>query len=323
MPGYVARKGERFYAVIYEGIDPLTVVRVLASRRHRPRCCGAAGRRSRRPTPRRPRHERGGLTLAVYLIPALVTVQADVTSAKQWDSYRRIIDLHVVPRRADPISDIFGRIISSVSTPTCSTHGRADGTGGLNNKTVVEIHMIFRRALADAVRRGLSCPTPPPSPTLRDGDHCRAPPRGAWTAPQLAAFLTSTRDHRYHAASLGHRQHGHATRRDPRASAGATSTSTPPTSPSPAHSCPSATSSTRLGGKSRTARRPINLDPLTVNVLDAWRQHRDDEDPEFDFDDPDATSSPDPTDSPTHPQLLSDVFPKTRAPIRPPPNPLP
>jgi integrase len=35
-------------------------------------------------------------------------------------------------------------------------------------------------------------------------------------------------------------------------------------------------------GKSRTARRCINLDPATVNVLRRWREHRASEDAEFD-----------------------------------------
>jgi integrase len=37
---------------------------------------------------------------------------------------------------------------------TLLDEGRINGKGGLNNKTVVEIHMILRRALDDAVRRG-------------------------------------------------------------------------------------------------------------------------------------------------------------------------
>ena len=49
-------------------------------------------------------------------------------------------------------------------------------------------------------------------------------------------------------------------------------------------------------GKSRTARRAVNLDPRTIHVLHAWRQLRANEDPEFDRDDPTATSSPAPTE---------------------------
>jgi integrase len=63
-------------------------------------------------------------------------------------------------------------------------------------------------------------------------------------------------------------------------------------------------------GKSRTARRPINLDPKTVEILHSWRQRRQDEDPQFDRDDPDGHVFARPDGAPTHPQLLSDAFKK-------------
>ena len=63
-------------------------------------------------------------------------------------------------------------------------------------------------------------------------------------------------------------------------------------------------------GKSRTARRAINLDPNTIDVLHAWRQRRASEDPEFDHDDPDGHVFARPDGTPTHPQLLSDAFQK-------------
>jgi integrase len=63
-------------------------------------------------------------------------------------------------------------------------------------------------------------------------------------------------------------------------------------------------------GKSRTARRAINLDPRTIDVLHTWRQQRADEDPEFDGDDLDGHIFARPDGTPTHPQLLSDAFQK-------------
>jgi integrase len=63
-------------------------------------------------------------------------------------------------------------------------------------------------------------------------------------------------------------------------------------------------------GKSRTARRPVNLDAHTVDVLLAWRQQRTDEHAEFDVDDPNAHVFARPDGQPTHPQLLSDAFQK-------------
>lgn len=67
---------------------------------------------------------------------------------------------------------------------------------------------------------------------------------------------------------------------------------------------------TRRAGARAFERRPINLDPRTLEVLHDWRQHRANEDPEFDRDDPDAHVLARPDGQPTHPQLLSDAFQK-------------
>ncbi len=63
-------------------------------------------------------------------------------------------------------------------------------------------------------------------------------------------------------------------------------------------------------GKTRTARRNINLDPTTVALLRQWHQRRANEDPEFDADDPNGRVFSRPDGTPTHPQLLSDAFKK-------------
>lgn len=125
-------------------------------------------------------------------------------------------DLHVVPRigriplrhlRPDHLERLYANLLDD---------GRADGTGGLNNKTVVEIHMILRRALDDAVRRGWILTNPAKVAHAPKRRPLSSNTSRVWNAPQLGAFLASTRGHRYHAAHMAHRQHGRATRRDPR-----------------------------------------------------------------------------------------------------------
>ena len=149
MQGYVARKGDRYYAVIYEGIDPLTG---RERRRWHPAgtdravaetlACDLAERRRRDGG-----HERGSLTVAVYLTQRWLPSKQMALRPSTWDAYRRVIDLHVVPRigrvplrhlRPDHLERLYADLLDD---------GRADGAGGLNNKTVVEIHMILRRAL--------------------------------------------------------------------------------------------------------------------------------------------------------------------------------
>ena len=61
-------------------------------------------------------------------------------------------------------------------------------------------------------------------------------------------------------------------------------------------------------GKTRTARRCIDLDARTVDVLDDWKIRRVAEDPTFDVADDDERVFARPDGAPTHPQLLSDGF---------------
>jgi transposase len=156
MQGYVARKGGRFYAVIYEGIDPIT-----GRERRRWHPAGAdrfaAERLASELAERRCRdgdHVRGSLTVAVYSAQRWLPSKQLTLRPSTWDSYRRNTNLHVIPRigriplrhlRPDHLERLYAELLDD---------GRASGVGGLVNKTVVEIHMIVRRALDDAVRRG-------------------------------------------------------------------------------------------------------------------------------------------------------------------------
>ena len=63
-------------------------------------------------------------------------------------------------------------------------------------------------------------------------------------------------------------------------------------------------------GKTRTARRTIDLDPRTVEVLRAWRSHRSLESSSFDGGDAEAYVFARPDGTPIHPHLLSDAFKK-------------
>ncbi len=311
MQGYVARKGNRYYAVIYEGIDRLTgrerrrwhpagTDRVVAERL----ACDLADRHRSDGG-----HERSSLTLALYLTQRWLPCKQMALRPSTWDAYRRVIELHVVPRvgriplrhlRPDHLERLYAELLDD---------GRANGPGGLHNKTVVEIHMIIRRALDDAVRRGLILTNPARiaySPKRRP---LSSNTSRVWNAEQLAAFLTSTRDHRYHAAlwvtaNTGMRRGEILGLRWGDVDLNTAHLSVTRSLVSVGYEL----HETR--GKSRTARRPINLDARTVEVLHAWQQHREDEDPEFDRGDPDGHVFARPDGTPTHPQLLSDAFQK-------------
>jgi integrase len=311
MRGYVARKGDRFYAVIYEGIDPIT-----GRERRRWHPAGtdraAAEEIATELAERRRRdggRERSSLTLAVYLTQRWLPSKHLALRASTFDSYRRVIDLHAIPRigrvplrqlRPDHFERLYAELLDE---------GRADGSGGLNDKTVVEIHMILRRALDDAVRRGWLL--------TNAAQIAHAPKRRplssntsrVWNAQQLQGFLYSTRDHRYHAAlwvtaNTGMRRGEVLGLRWSDVDFDT--------------ACLAVTRSLisvgyelqETRGKSRTARRSINLDARTINVLRQWREQRDTEDPEFDNDDMDGYVFCRPDGTPTHPHLFSDAFVK-------------
>src|SRR5271155_3465548 len=156
MQGYIVRKGGRFYAVIYEGRDPLTG---RERRRWHPAGCNedaarrlaselACAHTNDRPI-------RASLTVAIYLTQRWLPSKRLTLRVSTFDAYRRMTNLHLIPhigriplRRLRP--DHLERLYS-----TLGTQGRADGTRGLSNKTVVEIHMMLRMALEDARLRGL------------------------------------------------------------------------------------------------------------------------------------------------------------------------
>ena len=156
MRGYVAQRRNRFYAVIYEGIDPIT------------------GRERRRWHPAgtdREQAEELATALAAPKVnastedesvqPSASTSRSKWLPAKQltlrpstWDGYRRLIELHVLPHlgrvplrhlRAEHLDRLYATLLE---------RGRCNGGGGLDIKTVHEVHIVIRRALRDAERRG-------------------------------------------------------------------------------------------------------------------------------------------------------------------------
>ena len=195
MKGYVVNKGTRWYAVIYEGVDPITGrerrrwhpagTERADAQRLAARLAQAATRTEREP----------GLTLARFVLRQWLPAKALSLRPYTWDSYRRLVELHVIPRLgAIPLRRLRGEHLEALYAELL-TGGRRDGNGGLNTKTVLEVHMVLRKALADARRRGLV--------TRNVAEDAEAPKRRrpanqlrSWTLPQLQAFLGAARSHR-------------------------------------------------------------------------------------------------------------------------------
>jgi len=191
-----------------------------------------------------------------------------VLAASTYVGYRRNVERHIVPA--------LGRIALRRLRPhhleafysTLLRHG--DDTPGLAPKTVYEIHLVIRGALTDAERRGL---------VTRNVALVAHAPRllaiakveqRSWTTDELQAFLRAAAGHRlfaalWTAAFTGMRRNELlGLRWDDFDST-------------------KATVSVNRGlvaigydlhetrGKTRNARRRIDLDPTTVAVLDGWR----------------------------------------------------
>lgn len=153
MKGYVARKGTRWYAVIYEGIDPIT-----GKERRRWHPAGADRVAAERLAARLARDLEGrndqvrSLTFGAFVTSRWLPGKRLVLAASTYD-YRRNVDNHIVPalgriglRRLRPhhLETLYDRLLRP-----------RDGQAPLAPKTVYEIHLVIRGALEDAARRGL------------------------------------------------------------------------------------------------------------------------------------------------------------------------
>jgi len=308
MKGYVARKGERYYAVIYEGTDPITgrerrrwypagtcdvEARALAHELAEARSNDAPARSS--------------LTVAVYLTQRWLPSKRLTLRASTWDGYRRNIELHVIPEvgrvplrhlRVDHLERLYHRLLAE---------GRADGRGGLDDKTVLEIHTILRRAFNDAMRRGLMLTNPAEIAHAPKRRPLASATSHAWSAQHLREFLDSTVGHRFHvalwvAANTGMRRGELLGLRWGDVDLDAARLSVHRSLISVGYQLHESR------GKTRTSRRCIDLDERTVQVLTDWRQQHIEVRSRPDSPHEDDYVFPGPNGAPTHPQLFSDAF---------------
>jgi integrase len=268
MKGYVTQKGDRWYAVIYEGTDPVTgrerrswhaagSVRAEAERLAAKLAAERNGRND----------EARSLTFGAYLTRRWLPGKQVVLAVSTYAGYRRNVERHIVPA--------LGRIALRRLRPHhleafYATLLRGDGTTGLSPKTVYEIHLVIRGALSDAVRRGLIARN---AALVAHAPRMRAIPKveqRSWTAEELQAFLQFASGHRlfaalWTAAFTGMRRNEllglcwddlDATKATLSINRGLVAIGY-------------GLHETR--GKTANARRCIDLDPTTIAVLDAWR----------------------------------------------------
>lgn len=200
MKGYVAKKRNRYYAVIYEGLDPITG---KEQRRWHPAGTNKAAatklaKRLAADVEGRDDDTRS-LTFGAYLTTQWLPGKKITLAESTWHGYRRKIERHIllalgpVPIRRLKVTQLKALYKSKL-------HPTDPDLKALAPKTVLEIHLIIRGALSDAVRRGMlnrNVATVAHAPRLRSIPKHEAQ---AWTAAQLQAFLRAAAGHRFFAA---------------------------------------------------------------------------------------------------------------------------
>ena len=204
MRGSIQKKGKKWYAVVYDGVNPATGA-------YRRRWVQAGTRRSdaeKLLAELVKRAHQGEtvvsekLTLGQYLTERWLPIQEARLRKSTYESYRRNIELHVVPglgrRKLDQLTpediDIFYATL--LKSGRKKRPGEKCPAKGLAPKTVHNIHVMLNKALSDAARKGTVVRN---VVALADAPSLQARKRTeikAWEVDQLIAFLDAIEAHR-------------------------------------------------------------------------------------------------------------------------------
>jgi integrase len=272
--GHIARKGNRYYAVVYEGTNPAT-----GKERHRWYPGGATRREAEKVLGDLVKRIHDGdyrsperITVGDYLTERWLPLRKRQVRHSTWRSYVSQTRLHVVPYignvplqrlTADDLDGLYDELLTS---------GRRNGAGGgLSPKAVRNVHGMLHKALADACRKGnlqrnVADLADPPKP-----GHSSA--MRVWTAEQLRQFLTEIADHplgvAFHLAAHTGVRRGEVLGlpwRDVDLDGARISVRQAIINVE--------YRKTLADVKTPTSRRTIDLDERTVDVLRSWREHQ-------------------------------------------------
>ncbi len=143
------------------------------------------------------------LTLGEYLTTRWLPGQVSQLSPSTYDSYRRNIDLHVIPRIGGvPLQKLAAEDLDGLYAALSTAGGRRDGKkGGLSPKSVRIVHSVLHKALSDARRKGTLTRN---VAEVADAPKSRSAAKRAeikvWTPEELHSFLDLAVDNRNHAA---------------------------------------------------------------------------------------------------------------------------
>ena len=199
MKGHLAKKGNRYYAVIYEGVDPAT-----GKERHCWHAAGETRRGAERVLTELVKRVHDGayrppdrISLVDYLQKRWLPVKSTRVKSLTAALYERCIRLYIAPHigriplqrlRADDLDGLYATLLTS---------GKRDGTG-LSARSVRLVHAMLHSALHDAVRKGIIdrnvADAADPLATRRVGQNVQV-----WAREELRRFLTAVADHDLHA----------------------------------------------------------------------------------------------------------------------------
>ena len=204
MRGHIAKKGNRYYAVIYEGVDPATG---KDKRRWHP--AGDNRKDAERVLADLIKRVHDGdyrspdkITLGDYMLKRWLPAKRARLKPSTAESYERIIRLHINPNighipvqklRPEDLDTLYARLL---------TEGKRNGSGGgLSAQTVRNVHITIQGALSDAERKGTvvrNVADLADAPTTSRNSRTMS----VWTSDELRAFLDAISDHYLYALYL-------------------------------------------------------------------------------------------------------------------------
>jgi integrase len=195
MSGYVAQRRGRFYAVVYEGRDPITG---KETRRWHP--AGTNRAEAERLTAKLAKEAKKrsgparGLTFGIYLTSQWLPAKKLHLATSTYRGYERNVQNHILPALGNiGIRRLgFQQIEALYDSLLHPDKGRA-----LAPKTVYEIHLIVRGALADALRRGLATRNVALIANTPKQRSLQKIEGATWTEDELRQFLRTAAGHRF------------------------------------------------------------------------------------------------------------------------------
>ncbi len=197
MRGHIAKKGNRYYAVVYEGIDPAS-----GKPRHRWHAAGETRKGAEKVLGDLVKRMHDGdyrspdkITLGDYLLERWLPSKRTRVKPSTASAYERNIRLHINPNigriplqklQPEDLDELYVKLL---------TEGKRNGTGGgLSAKSVRNVHATIQSALSDATRKGtvfrnVADIADPPS-ISRSGRSMNV-----WTGDQLRTFLETIASH--------------------------------------------------------------------------------------------------------------------------------